>query len=640
MIVRRKLIFLHTGFAAFAVVVAAATVLTVQLHVRSSITNFQRLVDQSKQIERLRVRARLQIVALREMAVGGPSPDNTTALRGNAFFNHLREFAAFGAPGDSNDPRGHLATVADNFESASDQVLSLIRNYRPEDAKRIISDIIEGDLLPKLDAGLDQRMVSVDNAQRDSVFRALATNTNLLALAGVIGAACVIFVLGGSYLVGRWLIYPIALLHTGTREFAAGNLSYRIPPGGDDELGVLGEAMNTMAASLQDSQVKYRSLFENLRDAVIIFDPTGTVVECHDGDANILGAEPQNAIGRRVADVWPQLGSELGGWDELLERVVQRGDYLRHVDVTVLQDGDDDLVVDINAYPVEYGQMRYAALVLRDATERARLQKIARRSETMEATETFARGIAHDFKNLLGSATATMSLVGNNPTHEKTADRVRTALAACHQAANLSKKLLEFSCANEGHPETLDLSETISLVIDSLNGPFMAGIEIERSLLHDVTVRIDKDHLTQVVLNLIYNAREAMPEGGRLRIATESALVQNPVHGRTDSPHAIFTVTDDGCGMTASVRERLFEPLYSTKPRGPEGVRGMGLAVVYAAVRHANGFVQVESNVGSGTTFRVMLPISGMRNPRRETTTGGPARNPHPKNARSLDPRT
>ena len=131
---------------------------------------------------------------------------------------------------------------------------------------------------------------------------------------------------------------------------------------------------------------------------------------------------------------------------------------------------------------------------------------------------------------------------------------------------------------------------------------------------------MDRDHLTQVVLNLIHNAREAMDDAmddgmdedkealGELRITKESTMTVDPIENAAPSLHAVLTVADTGCGMTAEVAERLFEPLFTTKPRGRDGRRGMGLAVIDAAVRNSGGFIQVDSELGRGTTFRIYVP--------------------------------
>jgi two-component system cell cycle sensor histidine kinase/response regulator CckA len=121
----------------------------------------------------------------------------------------------------------------------------------------------------------------------------------------------------------------------------------------------------------------------------------------------------------------------------------------------------------------------------------------------------------------------------------------------------------------------------------------------------------DRDQLTRVVLNLVYNACEAMPNGGQLTLTSRKVETANPLTPARMGWFVELRVSDTGMGMPAEIRERVFEPLFSTKPRSDDGPRGLGLAVVYAAVNQAGGFLQVQSNPGSGTTFQVFLPLHG-----------------------------
>ncbi|MFQ5495389.1 MAG: ATP-binding protein, partial [Phycisphaerae bacterium] len=608
MSLRRKLIFMHATFMAFAVAAAAATVYGVQLHVRNTVNALDQLVDESNRVDRLRVDAQQQFVWLHEIASGRGEINDSYLARSDAFFTRLEEAGHFAAQGRDDSDWRHIVGLGQSLRATSQRCLDLVRASRNEEALRLLTTRIERDLMVALNTRLDDVKKFLDDARRRSLERVEATNVQLYGLAALIALTCLGFLIVATAMVRRWLIEPITDLQTATQEFGKGRLDHRVALSADDEFGALGQALNEMASSLGATQRKYRSLFENLRDAVIILDPDGHVVECRDSDTRVLGIAPERTLGRRLLDIWPEWSSAAVDWNDVVSRVARGGRHFRALDVALPPRGDQRAIVDVIAYPIEYAEARYVAIVLRDATERDQLQRLGRRSETMEAAVTLAQGIAHDFKNLLNSAVTTLSLIADQGGDSKDAARIQTALRACRQAAGLSRRLLGFATADEGNPEMLSLGEMVRLILGSLDEPFLAPLDVRVECDRPVRVRMDKDQLTQIILNLIHNAADAMPDGGRLSITIGEAVTANPIGRRPPSPHAVLAVSDTGCGMTPEVKQRLFEPLFTTKGRGRHGRRGMGLAVVYAAVRNADGFIQVDSEVGRGTTIRIHLP--------------------------------
>ena len=186
--------------------------------------------------------------------------------------------------------------------------------------------------------------------------------------------------------------------------------------------------------------------------------------------------------------------------------------------------------------------------------------------------------------------------------------RIRTALRACRQAAGLSKRLLDFASGAHGQPQSLALPEVVELILTSLDTSLFQGIDVRTHYASHAMVRIDRDQFTQVVLNLIRNACDAMPDGGVLDIKVESLSVGNVDEGATPHPHVVLTVADTGIGMTPEAKKRVFEPFFTTKSRNARPGRGLGMATVFAAVKAARGFIETESELGAGTTFRVYLP--------------------------------
>jgi signal transduction histidine kinase len=313
-------------------------------------------------------------------------------------------------------------------------------------------------------------------------------------------------------------------------------------------------------------------------------------------------------VGRSLLDVCPTGGAV--DWSAILGRVLTRSERVAVTDVRVSREDDPGVraVVNMIAFPVPRGDQLHVALVLRDVTAQRRSEAQLRRTEAMAATVTLARGVAHDFSSLLTTAIGSLSVASAELGNGRPGELVKRAMRACGQAAGLSRTLLTFAGGERGEPEALPLRETVELIMQSLDEAQLRGIRVELAL-EDVCALIDRDQFTEIVLNLVRNACEAMPEGGVLTISLEPAKL--PDAGRAEGPptHALLTVSDTGAGISEDTRERLFEPFFTTKAQGTKRSRGMGLSVVYAAVKNAGGVVEVQSAEEAGATFRVWLPF-------------------------------
>ena len=254
--------------------------------------------------------------------------------------------------------------------------------------------------------------------------------------------------------------------------------------------------------------------------------------------------------------------------------------------------------------------------ILRDVTdrvlaeqERRQLERQLRQTQRLESLGQLAGGVAHDFNNLLGVITGYSDLIGGTLSADdpRRADLMGIGHAAL-RGADLVRQLLTFSQLKPSRPETIDLNAVVVDTEHLLRRTLGANIEFVTLLEPDLPpVVIDRSRLVQIILNLVVNARDAMPGGGRLTIATADAALADH---RTDAPppgrQVRLTVTDTGTGMDAGTAERIFEPFFSTK--GPGKGTGLGLATVYGAVTEAGGLIKLTSEPGRGTTFDVYLP--------------------------------
>jgi len=260
-----------------------------------------------------------------------------------------------------------------------------------------------------------------------------------------------------------------------------------------------------------------------------------------------------------------------------------------------------------------------------DITERKQLEDQFRQSQKMEAIGLLAGGVAHDFNNLLTIINGYGELLSERfPQGDSTRELLARIVAASDRAAGLTRQLLAFSRKAIIEPRILDLKEVVVDVDKMLRR--IIGEDIELTVVTDPepgTVKADPSQMDQVIMNLVVNARDAMPRGGRLTIEVRSAeLDESYVRDHIDAqagPHVLLAVTDTGCGMDRATMARIFEPFFSTK--GEKGT-GLGLATVHGIVKQSGGHVAVYSEVGLGTTFKVYLPRVGQRSPLRKSQRG------------------
>jgi two-component system cell cycle sensor histidine kinase/response regulator CckA len=251
--------------------------------------------------------------------------------------------------------------------------------------------------------------------------------------------------------------------------------------------------------------------------------------------------------------------------------------------------------------------------ILSDATELKTLEAQFVQSQKMQAIGQLAGGVAHDLNNLLTaiSGHCDLLLLRHDTASQDYADLVQINQNA-NRAAALVSQLLAFSRKQTLRPEPIDMRNTLADLMHLLNR--LVGEKVELVLEHDTDlkpVRADKRQLEQVFMNLVVNARDAMPEGGRIHIKTEGySLEQALDRDRATIPAGDYisvTVTDEGCGIATDKLTKIIEPFYSTKRTG-EGT-GLGLSTVYGIVKQTGGYIFVQSDEGQGTEFNLILPI-------------------------------
>ena len=352
--------------------------------------------------------------------------------------------------------------------------------------------------------------------------------------------------------------------------------------------------------ALRVSEERYRELFENASDLISTADLEGRLLDVNEAFVSTVGYRREELIGKSLDELVPPEGREQ--LRQARERKLGGAASTIYEHELLTRDGER-VQVEVASRLIERdGVIVGTEAICRNITERRRLEHELRQAQRLEAIGRLAGGIAHDFNNLLTAIRSYSELVledeGLAAQHR---DDVREIQKASDRAAALVRQLLAFSRRQPMQSSAVELDGVVRDMDAMLRRLIGAEFTLDlRAAAPGARVRGDRAQLEQVVLNLVLNARDAMPEGGAITVAT--ALRDGP----DDSAWVELTVRDTGVGMDAATRARVFEPFFTTK--APGAGTGLGLATVYGAVQQAGGEVEVESEPGAGTTFRVRLP--------------------------------
>lgn len=351
------------------------------------------------------------------------------------------------------------------------------------------------------------------------------------------------------------------------------------------------------------------SLLDRARDAIVATDLSHRIAYWNTSAERLYGWKVSEVYGRRLEDLG--LGYDPARFDEasaqLLTTGEWRGDFLLRTKAgeTVMVESTWSLVVEDNGRP------RSILFIDTDVTEKKKLETQLLRSQRMESIGTLAGGIAHDLNNVLTPILMAIELLGAKASDQAERQLVEKTKASAMHGAALVQQLLAFARGADGQRAKVDAGETIrdleGLVRQSLPRSIQFTVQLGEALW---SLQADVTQFKQVLINLCLNARDAMPNGGTIRVAANNFIVDHALarlHPAAQTgPHLKISVADTGTGIPAALLERIFDPFFTTKAAG-KGT-GLGLSMVAGIVKSHGGFVQVESAVGRGSTFHLYFP--------------------------------
>jgi len=362
--------------------------------------------------------------------------------------------------------------------------------------------------------------------------------------------------------------------------------------------------------ALRESEQRFRLFMDHMPALACITDKTGHFVYFNKTVKELFGPAHADLADKTDYDLMPpEVAARMLVRDA---QVLDTGKSLECEEVIPTPDGVHRHWL-ISRFPLAAGSgQRLLACVARDITDREKFEGARRQSQKMEAVARLAGGIAHDFNNLL------TSIIGYSQCAQGKLDPVDSlykdlgeVVSAGTRAASLTKQLLTFCRKQIVQPRVLSLNEVVGRTNRILRRIIGAEIELTLILEPDLRyVKADEEQMEQVIMDLADNARDAMIQGGTLRMETRNVTLDEGYTrlspGVRTGPYAMLAISDTGCGMDLETQSHLFEPFFTTKETG-KGT-GLGLAIVYGIVQQSGGHISVRSEVGRGTTFTIYLP--------------------------------
>ncbi|MHB8789962.1 MAG: hybrid sensor histidine kinase/response regulator [Desulfobulbaceae bacterium] len=454
----------------------------------------------------------------------------------------------------------------------------------------------------------------------------------------LIGIAATVASLVLANFLAAIIARPIRHLTEATKRVAQGDLNLLVDEHKGDELGALAHSFNAMTRELQRTTVScdyLQNIFNSSSDAIRTINLEYDIVMNNRSMTDFLNGAGTNGEGCKCYQL---IALDICNSEKCVLKRIALGEKLVQMETPIeLYDGRKK-VVRLTATPLMEND-RIAGVIesIQDITEQKmaekksqNLQKQLIQAQKMESVGRLAGGVAHDFNNILSviigySELGLATVTKGDPLSEK----LQIIEDAAQKAAALVRQLLAFSRKQVLEMTGLNVNEVVSNMMKMLSRVIGEDIQLEMSALHSTrTIYGDQSQLVQVLMNLAVNARDAMPNGGKLVIETDDIDLDED-YSRIytyvqPGAYVMLSVTDTGVGMSKEVLKNIFEPFFTTK--GPEAGTGLGLSTVYGTIKQHGGHIHVYSEPDQGTTFKMYLPATDKKKAEGKTTDGWRAR--------------
>lgn len=360
-----------------------------------------------------------------------------------------------------------------------------------------------------------------------------------------------------------------------------------------------------------EQDLRIASVVFEASDGMVVTDSDGIVLRVNSSFSLMTGLTSDEALGYGLNELLVSQRNSIEFQDAMWKKLKATGYWHGEFWLNKLSGEDFLCVASFTAVHNEEGSVVHYVGIYRDVSETRKQQEMLLQAQKMEAIGQLTGGLAHDFNNLLGIVIGNLDLLSVIVTDQEQQKLLETAQRAALRGAEISKSLLAVSRRQPLSFTTVNVSELVQGLLPLIRNSVGARIEIEQNIeTKEIAVSVDVNGLESAILNLVINARDAMPNGGKLFVAVSSTYTNGDAVelGLRSGHYAVIDITDTGCGMSESVRLKATEPFFTTKERG-RGT-GLGLAIVSGFAKQSGGALHIYSEVGKGSNFRIYLPVT------------------------------
>jgi two-component system sensor histidine kinase EvgS len=445
-------------------------------------------------------------------------------------------------------------------------------------------------------------------------FELLTSQKQGYAIILVLMTTLIAIIIINPLILGRSLAKPIIKLQQDIETIGRGNFDHVVHSTSTDEIGDLAAAFNDMTSnlkelheSIKESNERYLSLFNDALDMIHILDDEGRIIDANPAEMTILGYTKEEFIGKGLSEITHP------DYNETTQSYFQKvlaGEKVEIYETALLTKTGETIHVEVNALPRQAGRPGIRE-VLRNTTERRKLEQQLLQAQKMEAVGTLAGGVAHDFNNMLSIILGHTELMlteinSDDPNYEN----LEQILNAARRSADLTRQLLAFARKQTIEPMVLNLNDTLNGMLKMLKRLIGEDVElIWRPETNIWPIKMDPAQLDQILANLCVNARDAIADVGRITIETQNSMLDQAYcaghFGFEPGRYVMLAVSDNGCGMDKVIKNKIFEPFFTTKAPGKGS--GLGLSTVYGIIKQNGGFINVYSEPGHGTSFKIFF---------------------------------